>query len=414
MPTFTYVARSRTGEKTEAQIQADDRRAAIGMLERMGLVPVSITEVKAQAEAAARKSFFRFERRRAPRLNSRDVLFFSTELSDLLAAGMTLSSALNILAARQTGTAADAVLPSLRDEILQGSSLSGALAKHPRSFSPLYIGLIRAGEASGALAEVLRRLVDHYEKIQEVREKVIMALVYPAIVLLVGAGTLLFSMLYVLPRFKKIFDEMEATLPPMTRGLMAMSKFLVNYGLILAALLVIAVVCFFRFIKTDAGRRWWHSLLLRMPLVRGILSSGIYATFSRTLATLLSNGVPVLNALGIVGQTVGNVVIADEIRNARDRVTDGTTISGPLAAGGVFPRMMTDMLAVGERTGNVAGALTHVARRYEQTLERNIKILTTALEPALIVVMAVMVGLVALSILSAVFSMTNGLDASAT
>ena len=167
----------------------------------------------------------------------------------------------------------------------------------------------------------------------------------------------------------------------------------------------------YRGAKTESGRLWLHGFLLRVPLIRGVISAGIYSNFARTLATLLSNGVPVLRALSIVEQTIWNVVIANEIKNARDRVTDGTTISGPLASSGVFPRTMTDMLAIGEQTGDVPSALGHVAHRYDQQLNRSIKIFTTALEPILIVVMAVLVGFVALSILSAVFSMTNGLDA---
>ena len=158
------------------------------------------------------------------------------------------------------------------------------------------------------------------------------------------------------------------------------------------------------------GRRLWDRFVLRVPLIRGIVSASIYANFSRTLGTLLVNGVPVLQALGIVERTTGNSVIGDEIHKARDRVTDGTTISGPLAAGKVLPAMMIDMLAVGEQTGDMPGALTHIARRYENELDRNVKIFTTALEPILIVIVAVMVGFVAVSILMAVFNLTNGLN----
>ena len=163
-------------------------------------------------------------------------------------------------------------------------------------------------------------------------------------------------------------------------------------------------------IQTERGRLAWDGFLLKIPLVRGILASGIYANFARTLGTLLANGVPVLQALGIVEKTVGNTVIGAEIHKARDRVTDGTSISGPLAAGKVLPEIMTDMLAVGEQTGDMPGALSHIARRYENELDRNVKIFTTALEPILIVVVAVMVGFVAISILMAVFNLTSGLN----
>jgi len=165
-----------------------------------------------------------------------------------------------------------------------------------------------------------------------------------------------------------------------------------------------------RGINTTAGRFWWHRLQLKLPLIRGIIASGVYANFARTLETLLSNGVPVLQALGIVEQTVGNVVISREIGKAKERVTDGTTISGPLAAGKVLPPLMIEMLSIGEQTGDMAGALAHIGRRYENELDRNVKIFTAALEPILIVVVAILVGFVAISILMAVFNLTSGMN----
>jgi type II secretory pathway component PulF len=413
MATYSYIARTKSGERTEGSLDANDRRSALAIVEQMGHVPVSIKEVGAGAseDTTRKRSRFSFERRRPPRMNSRDVLTFSTEMSDLLASGMTLGNALNILANNKTGRASDQILPALRDEILQGSSLSAALAQHPASFPPLYSSMIRAGEASGALSEILTRLVEHYERVQEVKEKIIGALVYPAIVIVMGLGVLIFAVTYVIPKFKPILDELGGTLPFSTRLLLGLSKWAVSYGWIAIATLVALVTMATRAAKTHKGQLWWHGLLLKLPLIKGIIASGIYSNFARTLSTLLTNGVPVLQALGIVEKTVGNAVIAAEIRTARNRVTDGTTISGPLASGKVFPKMMTDMLAVGEQTGNVTGALSHIAHRYEQLLNRNIKIFTTALEPIMIFMIATLVGFVAVAILSAVFNLTSGLNA---
>jgi type II secretory pathway component PulF len=270
--------------------------------------------------------------------------------------------------------------------------------------------MVRVGEASGALSEVMSRLVEHYERIQEVKEKVVMALVYPAIVIVIGIMTLVFSMVYVIPKFSSIFKELGQTLPLPTRMLIGGSTWLVKYGWAAAGALAVAFIMANRAAKTPKGRLWWHGFQLRIPMIKGIISASTYANFARTLATLLTNGVPALPALGIVEQTIGNVVIANEIKKARERVTDGTTISGPLAAGKVFPPLMTDMLAIGEQTGDMSGALKHIAHRFENELNRNVKIFTTALEPALIVIVAVAVGFVAISILMAVFSLTNGLN----
>ena len=343
-------------------------------------------------------------------MNMRDVLVFTTELSDLLASGMTLGNALNCLANRKTGKARDQIIAELRDEIIRGASLSDALAKHPKTFSRLYVSMMRAGEASGAMAEVLHRLVVHYERMQSTKEDVVAALVYPVIVMVMGIATLIFAMIYVVPKFKDVFEQMGETLPLPTRMLIGMSGWLAHYGWALLVGLVIAVSLANRGINTQRGRLWWDGLKLKVPLIRGIVASAIYANFARTLGTLLSNGVPILRALGIVEETVGNVAVGAELLRARDRVTDGTTISGPLASSGVFPPMMTDMLAIGEQTGDMSGALEHIGRRYENELDRNLKIFTMALEPILIVLVAIMVGFVAISILMAVFNLTSGLD----
>ncbi|MCK5850848.1 MAG: type II secretion system F family protein [Kiritimatiellae bacterium] len=408
MASFIYTARSRSGEKTEGMVEAGDKRAALMQVESLGLVPVSVQE-KSTVNANPTKSGRLTWRGTQGKMRSRETLMFTTELSDLLASGMTLGNALNCLANRNTGNAGDRIIAELRGDIIQGASLSEALAKHPSTFPNLYVSMIRAGEAGGALHEVLKRLVIHYERMQETKEKVVMALVYPMIVLTMGFFTMIFAMIWVIPKFQVVFDQMNQTLPLSTRILIGTSQWLIRYGWIAGLMLAISGIMANRAVKTKQGQLWWHGFLLRLPLLKGVIAAGIYATFARTLGSLLGNGVPVLQALGIVEKTVGNAVIAREIRNARDRVTDGTTISGPLAAGKMLPQMMTDMLSVGEQTGDVSGALTHIARRYENELDRNLKIFTTALEPMLIVFVAIMVGFVAISILMAVFNLTSGL-----
>jgi len=412
MPIFLYTARNKKGEKIEGNVETNDRRAALLSIERAGNIPVSVMERGAAAAAKSPEEVQHFSwQGRKLKMKSRDLLVFTTEISDLLASGMTLGNALNTLANRKTGKPGDKIIASLRDDIVQGVSLSDAMAKNPETFSKLYVSMIKAGEASGALDEVLRRLVEHYERMQDVKDKVTMALVYPAIVIVLGICTLAFTMIFVVPKFQMIFEQINQALPLPTRILIGISHGTVKYGWIGVILLIIIIPACMRGLKTEKGRLWWDGFVLRMPLVRGIIASAIYANFARTLSSLLTNGVPVLQALGIVEQTVGNVVIGAEIRKARERVTDGTTISGPLAAGKVFPPLMTDMLSIGEQTGDMATSLSHIASRYENELSRNVKIFTTALEPILIVVLAAMVGFVVISILLAVISMSDGLNA---
>lgn len=409
MAIYIYKARSKNGDKVEGVIEANDKRSAMAQIENLGCTPVSVTEKSGAVAAKKAGPIFVFHRGKA-KMSQRDVLLFSSELSDLLSSGMKLGTALGSLASRQTGGAADSIIADLRDEIIRGTSLSEAFKKHSGSFSSLYVSMIRAGEASGAIDEVLRRLVEHYERVQDTKEKVVMALVYPVIVLVLGIATMIFAIAWIIPKFKMIFEQMQGALPLPTRMLINSADVLTKYGWLMAIAGFFAVVMFKRAVQTERGRFWLDGVKLRLPLIKGIVASNIFSNFARTLSTLLKNGVPVLQALSIVEQTVGNVVVSKEIRNARERVTDGTTISGPLAAGRIFPKILTDMLAVGEQTGDMAGALVHIGRRYDNELDRNIKIFTTALEPLLIVFVALGVGFVAISVLMAVFNMTNGLD----
>ncbi len=407
---FTYKAKDKSGQTVTGTLEANDRLSALKQIEKLGCTPISITTSESGATPkAAPRGKFKLTFQRQPRMGTGEILNFSTELSDLLASGMTLGHALTTLSKRRTGGPADDIIRDLRDQIIQGTNLSDAMARHPRSFPALYISMVRVGEASGALSEVMLRLVEHYERIQDLKEKVIMALVYPIIVLVMGFATMIFCMVYVIPKFSAIFEELGSTLPLPTRMLIAMSSFMLKYGWLALGILAVSGFLLHRYLKTPAGKKRWHRLQLKAPFIRGIVASSTYSNFARTLSTLLTNGVPALQALGIVEQTVGNVIIAAEVRKARDRVTDGTTISGPLATGGVFPPLMTDMLAIGEQTGDMPGALKHIAHRYESELNRNVKIFTTALEPILIVLVAVLVGFIAVSIVMAIFNVTNGL-----
>jgi type IV pilus assembly protein PilC len=284
------------------------------------------------------------------------------------------------------------------------------MAKWPESFPELYVSMVKVGEASGQLPTVLSQLAAHYERMQGVREKVKMALVYPAIVFVVGIGAIVFMMVAVIPQFTKMFEELGGTLPLSTRTLIAMSKGLLQYGWLMALGIVGAVFAFRAFLRTPAGKDWKDRVSLKIPAVGAIVRAGAFSNFARTLATLLTNGVQMFPALAIVENTVGNGVVAAAVREARDRVADGSSLSRPLAQTGVFPRMLTDMLAVGEETGDMATALEHIGKRYNAELDRSVKLLTTLLEPVMMLFIALGVGFVAVSMISAVFEMGSGIQ----
>ena len=436
MAQFKYIAKSRTGERQEGTLDAPDKRAAMLQLGRLGLVPISVSDVQAKAAApapadkakeppkpaakpaaapapgASPKKWFRFEKgvRTHSRMKMGDLLLFTGELSDLLASGMTLGSALHALAQRKTGKAQDVVVTSLRDEVVSGASLSGALSRWPDSFPALYVSMVKAGEASGQLPGVLERLVKHYERVLSAREKVSMAMVYPLIVALVGISAMIFMMVFVIPRFSAMFEELGGTLPLPTRILIGMSKGLLKYGWALAIGGFFGIAALRRLLKTPAGLDWKDRFLLRMPVAGNIVRANAFANFAHTLGTLLANGVQVLQALTIVEHTVDNSIIAKAIHAAKDRVTDGSTISRPLSQDGTFPRLLTDMLAIGEESGDMSGALEHIGRRYDNELDRAVKVFTTILEPVMMLLIAVAVGFVAISMLLAVFELTSGLN----
>ncbi len=407
MALFDYKAVDRGGKRSEGTIDAADRRAAQVLLEKQGLLPVSIKEA-VQAKSKSNASWWKLAPSNSTKMTPREVLLFTEELSDLLSAGMTLGNALNALAGSNDSPSAR-VAADLRDRIIRGEALSDAVRAHPETFPPLYGNMIRAGEASGALADVLRRLIEHFERMQSMRERIIQALTYPIIVLILGIVTVIFAMVKIVPQFVGVFKNMKIALPASTRFLIASSEFIQNNAVLLIVAIGFVIVLLSRAVKTERGKRVIDRMKLKTPLVKGIVANGIYASFARTLQTLLANGVSVINALKITEETVGNVVIAEELRHVRERVTDGTTISGPLAAGGVFPKMMTDLLAIGEQTGDMPSALGHIGRRYENEMDKKIKVFTAALEPILIVGVAGMVGFIAISILSAVFKVSSGI-----
>lgn len=411
MPTFKYIARGADGKRIDGTLDAADRRAALQMLQQKGCTPLSIDQTSVKTSTLPGRKRFKFESglNRKTRMGPRDTLLFTRETADLLSSGMTLGRALHTLAQRNGEAAQSEIVKRLRDEVVQGSALSDALRIYPDTFPTLYISMVRAGEASGALAESLEGLCHHYERVQEARGKVITAMIYPAIVLGVGMISLIGLMVFIVPRFGSIFDELGGTLPLPTRILMAMSNGMIHYGWLILLLLAGGGTALRQWLRTPAGKLWWNNKQLKLPVIRKITTANAFAHFARTLETLIRNGVPILKALVIVQETVGNQVIAQEIAAARDRVTDGSSVSGPLAAGKVFPQLLTDMLAVGEETGDLPGALKHIARRYDAELDQNIKVLTTVLEPVLILGVAVIVGFVAISMLTAVFDLTSGL-----
>jgi type II secretory pathway component PulF len=423
MPQFSYKARRRTGEVVEGMLEVADRSAALVQIERLGLFPVAVDAAKGAAIAAAaaaaagqpaRKTDWRallpptlraaMSQKRKPKLQ--EMATFTQQLANLLSSGMPLTVALNSMTHLESkGISAD-VSKELKQDVMEGRSLSDSMAKQPRIFSDLYVNMVRAGESSGALVEVLRRMADHFERFAQVQSKFTSALVYPAFVSVVGICIMFFFMSYMLPKFMTIFEGMNVPLPMMTQILVKISHLFAGYWWLMLLTVIAAIVLFKRFQGTPEGRRKIDHWRMNAPVFGKVVKLNIFGQFARTLSTLLENGVPVLTALKITEEIIPNSIVKQAIAKTREEVTDGKTIAQPLARSKIFPQLMVDLVKIGEDTGDVPGALKNVADTYENELAIALRVMTNMIEPVMIIVMAVGVGFLLLSVLSAMFAIT--------
>jgi type II secretory pathway component PulF len=404
----------------EGMLEVADRSAALVQIERLGLFPVAVDAAKGGALVIAaerqvgQKRDWRaalpptlrvaMSQKRKPKLQ--ELATFTQQLANLLSSGMPLTVALNSMTHLESkGISAD-VSKELKQDVMEGRSLSDSMAKQPRIFSDLYVNMVRAGESSGALVEVLRRMADHFERFAQVQSKFTSALVYPAFVAVVGIGIMFFFMTYMLPKFMSIFEGMNVPLPMMTQILVSISHLFAGYWWLMVAVVIAVVIVFKRFQATEQGRRQIDRWRMTAPVFGKVVRLNIFGQFARTLSTLLENGVPVLTALKITEQIIPNSVVKEAIAKTREEVTDGKTIAQPLARSKIFPQLMVDLVKIGEDTGDVPGALKNVADTYENELSIQLRVMTNMIEPVLIIVMAVGVGLLLLSVLSAMFAIT--------
>ena len=425
MAQFSYKARRRSGEVVQGVLDVADRAAALTQIERLGLFPVAVEAAKGAAVAKAERAERRaassagvlppalralLNRQRKPRLQ--ELATFTQQLANLLQSGMPLTVALNSLSHLESKGISSEVSKQLKQDVMEGRSLSDAMTRHAVIFSDMYVNMVRAGEQSGALVEVLRRVAEHYERFAEVQSKFVSALIYPCIVACVGVGIIIFFMTFMLPRFTEMFKGFEITLPWPTRVLM-------NFGdsfskgttwLFIGLSAFVVAVLFLRFKSTQTGSRKLDGWKMNAPLIGKVVRLNLFGQFARTLATLLHNGVPVLTALKITEQVIPNRVMKDAIARAREDVTDGKTLAEPLAHSKIFPQLMIDLVKIGEETGDVPGALQNVASAYENELTTSLRIMTNLVEPVLIVLMAVVVGFLLLSVLLPMFKLIANIN----
>jgi len=400
MALFRYKAVNAHGAYSEGQVDALDTRAAVFRLQGMGLIPVSIEEPASHRAARSKKIYFQ-------RVSRKDILFFTEELSTLVHAGLPLDRSLAITAELASKPALRSVINDVLKQIKGGKSLAESLAAHPRHFTRLYVNMVRAGEAGGVLDVILTRLVEFERSADELRSYLISALIYPILLTGVGAASIGILLYFVIPKFASIFEEMGAAIPPATMAMLWLSKMTRTYWW-MALGSVSALIIGTRYaIRTPAGRRIWDALKLKVPVLGTTILKMEMARFARTLGTLLASAVPLIAGVRIVQDIANNKIVAEGISKIADGAKRGEGVSRPMREAGVFPGLAIHLVEVGEETGRLDTMLLQVADVYEKDVKTSIKALTSIFEPAIILVMGIIVGTVVLSMLMAIFSINE-------
>lgn len=406
MPSFAYSAVDSTGAITRGEIEAKTRAEAYRKLMEKKLRPVQIGRPEdVEANSAPQRS----DQIRRARLNPKRLLQFTEELADLLDAGLQLENALRVIETREEASPIKSVAAYVRQRIREGKSFSAALRECPESFSELYVNMVAAGEAAGALENILRRQAHYTAVVIDLQKRVTMALVYPSIVFAAGILLMAIFMLFLLPQLTALLSKTGKELPLITQALIAVSTFLAHYWW--AILLGIGAIFLAHkvWVGTKSGRATWDRLVLRIPLVGPVLKQRFLAQFLQTLATLVSNGVVLLNALTLVRNATANTYIKDIVQEVALQVGEGASLSRCMRKSGFFPPVLLDIVGVGEQTGKLGPALQRGAERYDKEFNSQIEKMTMLIQPATIVVVALFVGIVAYSMITGILTTVSGL-----
>ncbi|MEY2479577.1 MAG: type pilus assembly protein PilC [Verrucomicrobiota bacterium] len=429
MPRFTYVALDARGQESTGLIEAGSSNEAIGQLRQAGYFPTNVVEegkggpdgktarrsavaaakVPGEAKAGLKKNIVLFQRKK---IKPKTLMIFTRQLATLIDAGLPLLRGLNVLSKQERDPVLKKTISNLSDAVQGGNTFSEGLAQHPRIFNDLYVNMVKAGELGGVLELVLSRLAEFQEKAQKTKNKVVAAMVYPIIVLVLAVTIMSFLLIFIVPKFEQIFHDMlgDKPLPTVTLFVISVSNFMKNHGLILLGAVVFIIAAYKFFARTKAGRFAIDRFKLRVPLFGDLIRKTAISRFSRTLGTLVTSGVPILQALNITRETAGNTVIAGAINQVHDAVKEGESIVQPLEASGAFPPMVISMIDVGEETGQLPDMLLKIAEVYDDEVDNSVAGLTAMLEPIMIVFLALVVGTIVIALFMPLISIISGLQ----
>jgi type IV pilus assembly protein PilC len=431
MPRYNYIAMDAHGKETKGTIEVASQNEAIGRVKEMGLFPTKIVESersqektpqkRAKAKTAGKKSLNINLNIQIPGLSGRVkpkvLTVFTRQLATLVDAGLPLLRGLRVLEKQERSGTLKSILRELALAIEGGSTFSEALAQHPKVFNRLFVNMVKAGELGGVLEVALRRLAEFSEKAQKIKGKVKSAMFYPIAVTVVAMGILVLLLTWVIPRFQSVFEGMLGPghqLPWFTRLVMGISNAVKIHFAVTAGCIVVFIVLFLLSIRTKFGRWVWDNFKLKVPVIGPVVRKVAISRFTRTLGTLISSGVPILQALTIVRETAGNVIISNAVSSVHESVKEGETITAPLESSGVFPPMVVSMVDVGEQTGALPEMLLKIADNYDEEVDNAVASMTSLLEPIMIVFLAVMVGSIVIAMFLPLIDMINTLSESGT
>ena len=431
MPKFRYVAMDSRGREAEGVVDAESEARAIAMVKDKGLFPTSITDMGAArggakgggrgAKATGAKAAGGLKTEiKLPsflsalfqgRIKTKLLMVFTRQLATLVDAGLPLLRGLHVLQRQEKNPQLHAAIVGMAEAVESGSTFAESLAQYPKVFSPFYINMVKAGEASGALHTVLTRLAEFMEKSQKIKNKVKGAMVYPIVVMVMAGVIMGVLMVFVIPKFKEIFNDLlqGKALPVLTQMVIGVSDLFARNGLYLLGGIVAVVFIFRAFARTAGGRRAMDTMKLRAPIFGQMVRKTAIANFTRTLGTLLTGGVPILQALNIVREVTNNAVLAKAIAQVHDSVKEGETIVTPLEASGVFPAMVVSMVQVGEETGALPEMLMKVAENYDDEVDTAVDAMTSIIEPIMIILLAVVVGTIVIAMFLPLVSIIGSL-----
>jgi type IV pilus assembly protein PilC len=417
MPVFNYIAIDAKGEEVSGSLDAGSEAEAIGQLRHTGVYPtqvvqegkgsLSIAKGKRKAKAKGRtKSKSRGKGKEvglfsSGKIKGKVLMIFTRQLATLIDSGLPLLRGLTVLGKQEANPVLKRTINNIADSVQTGSTFSESLAQHPKIFNKLYVNMVKAGELGGVLELVLIRLAEYSEKAQKLKNKIVAAMVYPVIVMVIASAIMVFLLVVIVPRFEQIFTDMLGSadrLPGLTKFVIGLSKNLGSNLVPLGIGIVAAIVGYKVLAASKGGRKAIDGIKLRIPMFGSVQRKSSIARFSRTLGTLVTSGVPILQALNITKETAGNTVIANAIQNVHDAVKEGESIVNPLEASKVFPPMVISMVDVGEETGQLPEMLLKVADVYDDEVDNSVAALTSMLEPLMIVVLAVVVGVIVMAL----------------